>query len=302
MQLIQLIILIGVLFFFFVSGIGYVLITEVVGLPLSGIAEINSSSPANVLQAAFVLQVLFQLGVFLMPPLLFAYFTHPRPKQYLGLRAPGKPIHWLLVITLMLGAMPLFLQLESWIKMFNWGTDVFAKQEKYEESINAMLNMPDLAALLKVFVIMAVLPAIGEELLFRGIFMRFAAQRGRGMVFPVFISAIMFAMVHGNIFGGTSIFLAGILLAVIYYLTGSIYCSMLGHLLNNGLQIILLYIGKDSEVIKAIEKSEQLPAFVPIAGLVLFSVSLFLLLKNKTPLPPNWADDYAEGELSENAV
>src|SRR5215216_4323934 len=111
MQLIQLIILIGVLFFFFVSGIGYVLITQVVGLSLSGIAEINSSSPTNVLQAAFVLQVLFQLGVFLVPPLLFAYFTHPRPKQYLGLRAPGKPIHWLLVIALMLGAMPLFLQL-----------------------------------------------------------------------------------------------------------------------------------------------------------------------------------------------
>jgi len=302
LQLIQLIILIGVLFAFFVSGIGYVLLTKVAGISLEGITEINDASPPDVIQAAFILQVLFSISVFLFSSLLFAYFTHPRPAQYLGLRAPGKPVQWILVITLMLGAMPIFLQIETWIKMFNWNSEVIAQQEKYETSINAMLNMPDFGAFLKVFIIMALLPAVGEELLFRGIFMRFAAQRNRGIVFPILVSAVMFAMVHGNVFGGASIFLAGILLAMIYFLTGSIYCSILGHLLNNGLQIILLYAGRNNATIQAIEKSEQLPAAVPVVGLVLFLVSLFLLLRHKTPLPRSWSDDYTKAELSENAV
>lgn len=302
MQLIQLIILIGVLFAFFVSGIGYVLITKVAGVSMTALSGINADSSPTLINAAFILQVLFAISVFLVSSLMFAYFTHPRPAEYLGLRKPGKPLHWLLVILLMLGAMPVFLQIESWIQMINWGANAKAQQKQYEEMMNTMLKMPDFGAFAKVFIIMALLPAIGEELLFRSIFMRFAAQRSKGMVFPVIVTGVMFAMVHGNIFGGVSIFLAGVLLAVIYYLTGSIWCSMLGHLLNNGLQIMLLYFGKNNELIQSMEKSEQLPFYIPVIGLILFATALYLLIKNKTPLPPNWSDDYTPEELSENAV
>lgn len=302
MQLIQLIILISVLFSFFVFGIGYGLVPKMTGISLSEVATINAETPANVLQAAFSLQVLFSISVFLFSSLLFAYFTHPRPAEYLGLRKPRKPVQWVLVLFVMLGAIPIFLQIGSWMELIDFGPDVVAQQKQYEESVNAMLKMPDFASFLKVFTIMAVLPAIGEELFFRGIFMRFAAKRSRGVVFPILLSSIMFAMVHGNAYGMLSIFLAGALLAGIYYLTSSLYLSMLGHMLNNGLQVALLYFGANNATIKAIGESNELPAFVPIIAAVVFAASFYLLWKSRTPLPPDWADDYTKEELSEKAV
>jgi membrane protease YdiL (CAAX protease family) len=302
LQLIQLIILISVLFSFFVFGLGYGLVPKLMGVSLSDISVVNSGTPRPVINTVLVIQVLFSISVFLLSSLLFAYFTHPRPAEYLGLRAPRKPIQWVLVFLLMVGAIPLFLQVEAWMKLIDFGPQIKAQQETYEASVNALLNMPSFGTFLLIFSIMAVLPAIGEELLFRGIFMRFAYQRSRRIVFPVILTSLMFAFVHGNAYGVLSIFLAGVVLAVIYYLTGSIWLSILAHMLNNGMQVALIYFLGDNEVVKTANENEQLPLSIVLTGAVIFIVALLLLIKNKTPLPPNWADDYTEQELSEKAV
>lgn len=77
---------------------------------------------------------------------------------------------------------------------------------------------------------------------------------------------------------------------------------MLGHMLNNGLQVALLYFGANNATIKAIGESNELPAFVPVIGVAVFAASFYLLWKSRTPLPPDWADDYTKEELSEKAV
>jgi membrane protease YdiL (CAAX protease family) len=302
MQLIQLIILIFVLFSFLVLGIGYGLLPKLMNVSLGELVEISGQTPDRVLRVVFIIQALFSAGVFLLPALLFGYFTHPRPKEYLGLRPAGKPLQWILVALLMLGALPVFLQIESWIELIDFSAATRAKQDQYEESVKAMLRMPDFISFLKVFVIMALLPAVGEELLFRGVLMRLAAQRTKDRAFPVVITSLMFALMHGNIFGMTSIFLAGVLLALIYFLTGSLWCSILAHLLNNGLQIVLFYMAGDNATVKAVAESNRLPWYLPVAGIALFSVSLYLLIRNKTALPHDWADDYTQEELSEKAV
>ena len=92
------------------------------------------------------------------------------------------------------------------------------------------------------------------------------------------------------------------ILALVYYLTGSIWCSILAHLLNNGLQVVLMYLSSENETINAVKESEQLPFYIPLGGLVLFIVCLYGLLKEKTPLSPGWSNDYTQEELSENAV
>lgn len=301
--MIQLILLISILFFFFVFGLGYGLVPRIMDVDLSELVKIDASTPVKVINAAFVLQVLFSISVFLLSSLLFAYFTHPRPAGYLGLRKPGKPVQWVLVLFLMVGAIPIILQIGNWMKLIDFGPEVAAQQKAYEASLETMLRMSGVGSFAKVLLIMAVLPAIGEELLFRGVFMRFAARRSRSVVFPILLSSVMFALVHNNIYGLPAIFLAGALLGTIYYLTGSLYLSILGHFLNNGLQVILLYIGSSgSASVKGMIANDQLPPYVTVAGALVFAVSLYLLIRNRTPMPLSWADDYTEQELSEKAV
>jgi hypothetical protein len=105
---------------------------------------------------------------------------------------------------------------------------------------------------------------------------------------------------HFSVYGFVPILLAGALLGVIYYLTGSIWCSILGHTLHNGIQIIMEYYSQHNAAAKTMMESNQLPWYLPLGGFVLFLISFLLLLKNKTPLPADWASDYSAEELNNN--
>ena len=142
----------------------------------------------------------------------------------------------------------------------------------------------------------AIVPALGEELFFRGVLMRFVRQRSRNMVMPVVLTAIIFSLSHTNIYGYLSIFLAGVLLAVIYNLTGSLWCSILAHCSFNGLQILITYMGTRNAAMKTFMEQTTVPYYLVIAGAILFGISFYLLLKNKTPLPANWSDNFTPEE------
>src|SRR5690606_15272529 len=120
---------------------------------------------------------------------------------------------------------------------------------------------------LKTFAVMALLPAISEELFFRGIIMRMVHQRVGKVIHAILLSAIIFALMHGNPMGFVSIIIAGAILAAVYYLTGSLWLSMLAHLLNNGLQIILIYLGTSNKAIQAFIDSDSIPLPYVAAGI-----------------------------------
>jgi hypothetical protein len=116
------------------------------------------------------------------------------------------------------------------------------------------------------------------------------------MFLHVGITGFMFALMHSSLYAFPSILFAGMLLGLIYYLTGSLWCSILAHLINNGLQIIFVYFAQFSPRMKTIAETDQLPWFIVLGGLILFIYSAMQLWKNKTPLPPNWSDDYLPEE------
>ncbi len=267
---------------------------------LTQIESITEQSPAKLINTAIIVQGGLSLIIFLVSSLVFAFFTHPRPAEYLGLRKPGKPVQWLLVIGLMLGAIPILELFESLISHINFGPKVKANQEANDHLMSAFLTMPDFATFLKTFLIMAIFPALGEELFFRGLFLRLAKRKFVTMYFPIFFTSVIFAYFHSNIYGFISIFLAGVLLSSIYYLTSSLWCSILAHLVFNGSQVVLSYLGKNNAAVKAFMDNNTVPVYLILSGAFLFSLSLFLLWKNKTPLPDNWTDDFSSDEKPES--
>ena len=106
---------------------------------------------------------------------------------------------------------------------------------------------------------------------------------------------------HSNPYGMLSIFLAGLLLGGIYYLTGSLWCSIAAHACYNGLQIFLTYAAKASPTLKVIEETSSVPLSWVITGTIVFASVFYLMWKNRTPLPNNWSEDYTPEELIEEA-
>ena len=81
----------------------------------------------------------------------------------------------------------------------------------------------------------------GEELIFRGIF--YKMLRERWGVWPgVLISSLVFGAIHGDLAVGLTAFLLGILLALVFEYSRSLWTSILVHALNNSVKIGLLYL------------------------------------------------------------
>lgn len=86
------------------------------------------------------------------------------------------------------------------------------------------------------FMAVAIAPAVGEEFFFRGVI--YSNLRPFGRVQAVLISSALFALMHQNIAQFIYTFLAGIVMALMYEMTGSIWCSTFYHLLNNELSVL----------------------------------------------------------------
>ncbi len=280
----------------FAGFMALTLLPKFTGYYYEQLLDINELSPVTLINTAVMVQGFGSLFVFLIPAFLFAYLTHPKPAEYLGLKPAGKPVQLVLVILIMLGAMPVLQLIEGLISHINFGAAVRKEQAANDHMMNAYLIMPSFAAFIRAFIVIAIIPAIGEEMFFRGVLMRFAKKRSRNMLLPIVFTAVIFSYSHTNIYGYLSIFLAGVLLAVIYYLTGSLLCSILAHMFFNGFQVILTYMNNTNATVKSFLDNNAMPFYFVIIGAALFSGSFYLLLKNKTPLPENWTDDFPPEE------
>ena len=104
--------------------------------------------------------------------------------------------------------------------------------QSYQYALEQQQNAPDsfwLMALTAVHT--AVLPALLEELVFRGFIMQ--PLRRYGDWFAVVTSALIFGLVHGNMTQAPFAVLAGIALGYINVVTGSMWSNILLHFLNN---------------------------------------------------------------------
>ena len=278
---------------------------KLTGFTVTQLEGLNESSSGAIVQAALLFQAISHVAIFLLPTLLFAYLAHPRPLQYLGLVRPGKSIQLLLVTMIAFSAIPVLVGMESVFHSLNlgklgkWAEEAQKQRDNFEKPF---LNITSFSGFINVFFVIAILPAIGEELLFRGVLLKFAKKRSSTMTAPLIITSLLFALVHFNIYGLVPLFLAGAMLGIIYYLTGSLWCSMLFHLIINGSQIAMVYLGNGNKAIKSFVESDAIPVYIPLISLVVLAFSFYLLVKNQTPLPNGWENDFTPEELEiENA-
>ncbi len=278
------------------TAIGYVLVPRFFGYTLLDIGSVSAQSPRKLIDAALLFQALTSAGLFLIPAILYAYSSHPNPRWYLGLRPPGKAIQVLLVLLVILGATPVFLGLELLFRdLLPAGSK--AAQETNDRLTEAFIETKTVPQLLVSLGVVALLPALGEELFFRGVIFRFVAKKSRGLALPLIASAGFFAAMHYNPAGRPAIFAAGLLLAGIYYLTGSLWMSVLAHFVYNGLQVVMIYLAQSNATLKAATESSEIPVFWIASGAVVFCAAFWALWKTRTPLPLGWASDAVDPAL-----
>lgn len=99
----------------------------------------------------------------------------------------------------------------------------------------------NIGSLLMNILVFALLPAILEEMIYRGYILRILSKYGN--VFAVVVSSVLFALMHGNILQIPFAFIVGLTCGYIVIKTGRIWISMMIHFLNNFMSELLQYVG-----------------------------------------------------------
>lgn len=86
---------------------------------------------------------------------------------------------------------------------------------------------------------MAALPAVCEELLFRGVVL--SAWETRGTAFAIGVSAALFALIHGNLYGLPVFLLVGGIAGFVTFATNSVYAGMVYHTVYNAACLVISY-------------------------------------------------------------
>ena len=154
-----------------------------------------------------------------------------------------------------------------------WMEEMFQLQEaETAEVMKSFLKMETIGALLFNVFLIALVPALCEELLFRG-----AIQPVLGKLFgnphvAIILTGALFSMIHFQFYGFFARWMLGIILGYIFYWSKNLWYPIIAHFLNNGVQVVLVYFG----AIDATE-SEAMPEGLGIASFA-FAIGATILL------------------------
>ena len=193
-------------------------------------------------------QMLNQLGFFLLPPLLFAWLSERSALGFLGFIKP-KNIHLLATLLLILVAGPVIGILSEWNEMLRLPAQLSGIEEWMQSSeetatrlTSRFLDAPGISTLAINLVMIGLLPALGEELLFRSALIGIFKKAFRGIHLPVFISAFIFSALHMQFFGFLPRFLLGLAFGYLFVWSGSVWIPVLAHFINNASVVIASFL------------------------------------------------------------
>lgn len=252
---------------------------------LSNPELINSADPQNIISLKIQL-ILQQAIVFLVPALLLAVIQRQRPSQFYGMKQL-KPSLFFLVLLIMMVSFPLmaginelnqkmhlpgFLKgLEGWMrKMEDLGA----------ETTKAILKADSVSGLALNLLVIAIVPAICEEFLFRGALQRSLIRAIKNHHVGIWISAIIFSAIHLQFFGFFPRLFLGAGFGYIYYFTGNLRYTIFAHFLNNGYAVCVASYLQMHHL--PLEKADEMN--VPWFGYAISAIltlALFKFLKDK---------------------
>jgi uncharacterized protein len=155
--------------------------------------------------------------------------------------------------------------LEEWMK---------DKEEEAKRLTDIFLSVSSVSGLMINLLMIAILPSLGEELVFRSVLQPVLGKIFKNIHLGIVLSALIFSLMHFQFYGLIPRFVLGLFLGYFYYWSGSIWVPVLMHFVNNGAAVIVYYlffIGQSKTPLEEFGALENIP-------LLLLSVAATLIL------------------------
>lgn len=239
------------------------------------------------------MQFISTFFLFFLPPFFYALICHKKPFVHLGFNYTVNVKQVFIVALIMFASLPLVGALQELTTMLPWSKATLQQfkiaEAAYDKQVMIIARMDNFSDYLISIVMIAFLPAVFEETLFRGGLQNLLSRWLKLPIVAIFITAAIFSAVHGSYLGFLSRFALGFVLGWIYYRTGNIWLNIIGHFVNNAFAITVLYIStKPGVKPDAAKIDDHFPLWIGLAGIAaLYGLFLFFekLNKNETDRP-----------------
>jgi membrane protease YdiL (CAAX protease family) len=195
-----------------------------------------------------MLQLFQSIGLFILPPFVLAYLCYEKPLQALHLNKKTPVTTIALVVFFMVLIIPVINLLTEWNQQLVLPAALSELEQwmRTAESQTAaltekMVQVHGIEALLYNLFLMALLPAIGEELFFRGTVQGFFTKR-KNAHGAIWITAFIFSTIHFQFYGFLPRFLLGAFFGYLLLKSGSLWLPIIGHFVNNAMAVIFYYL------------------------------------------------------------
>jgi len=268
------------------------------GFRFSEVLALGTFEDPNYIAASKLIQILGSIGTFIIPAFLFSYLFEGDLFSYYRFRDPTGG--WPLLLT--------FLMMVSVIPFINYMAEINLRMEfpiravdqflrllegEAEEVMQAFTATRTLWGLLVNMLMIGVIAAVGEELIFRGLIQRLFHGMVNNMHLAIFLTAILFSAFHFQFFSFLPRFILGVLLGYLMYYGRSIWYPILAHFVNNAMGVIYYYFnsrGSADDMLEEIGTSTMMPMAALISLLVFASFGLiwyYQVVSKSSQFPPH---------------
>ena len=227
-------------------GIGITI--PIFDLDISNLASyFDFDNPENISIIKYF-QGLQTVALFILPAFAVAYIFSEKIGDYLSLNKKtsiNSVILVLLTIIVALPAVNVLIQFNEAMKFpeFMSGIEDWMRtsEDEAKRITEILVSTKTLAGLFANLFVMAVLPAIGEELIFRGIFQKILTKMTNNYHWGIIISAFLFSAMHMQFYGFLPRFLLGVYFGYLLVWSKSLWLPILAHFINNAMAVILYF-------------------------------------------------------------
>lgn len=170
--------------------------------------------------------------ILLIPSLIYVIVLRPKTVDGVSMSVVS-PLTTLLTVVLTLCIMPLIMFINSLSSLL--------VENGVDTTLNALVKENPIWLNL---IIIALLPAVVEEFIFRGLILN--GYKRRNPLMAILLSAFLFGLLHMNLNQFSYAFVIGIVFGFLAYATGSLLPSILGHFIINGTSVLITHLTADS--------------------------------------------------------
>lgn len=265
--------------FFLSNTLAFAVVMPLVNFDLEAITQLLSD-PLNFPEIRTVLMIMqgvTALGLFVVTPLIYIYWVD----KTLSLKGLFKNNQAYLVPLLLASIAIAIMEMPAitWIGTWNMGIDFPDFMDSFEQWAKLQEDkLKDLTIFLTEFrsfeqfvlgfIVIGIIPGIGEELLFRGVLQNKLKQLLGNAHIAIWLAAIIFSAFHLQFYGFVPRMLLGALFGYLYQWSGNLIYAMVAHFVNNGFTIMMMYLYQQNHIEMDIDKQE-VPSDAALLSLIL---------------------------------